>query len=169
VTREGYIKHASMMDEWMNNPDISISRKGKNSGEWTQMGKDADMFFHHDTVYAIVDEYYEERKVWAEGKDIWALTNIGSWEKINSTTSEYPFTLMEWQKFKLKQEWYDNIPEEGVLCWVSDDSINTYSKKTARRVYTYRPNYQKKFEVDANHKQYKFAIPVTKEEIMDVD
>ena len=84
-------------------------------GKWAKMNSE-DVAFHiaDKTTYLIEDIFFEQRKAFAEGKKIevkifseWNLTDNPKWLR------EAHYRIIE-------PTWYDNIPEEGVICWVWD-------------------------------------------------
>lgn len=59
------------------------------------------------------------------------------------------------------KEWYDNIPENGILCWVNDKSyiaIMTYYDKEEHMFYG---------KVSGSRYNYKDVLPLTNEEIQE--
>ena len=58
-------------------------------------------------------------------------------------------------------EWYDNIPEQGVLCWCDSDDMFP----DVRIIVGYRPNHKFYKYVDVNDVSYVSATPMTAEEI----
>jgi len=70
---------------------------------------------------------------------------------------------LKWYK---EQNWYDNIPEKGVPCWVWDDSE---SDRCLRLVVEVSKNIHSEFRFldDACGVYWKHARPATKEELFD--
>ena len=59
----------------------------------------------------------------------------------------------------LKMEWSDNIPENGILCLVSDKGDVTQTLRIIKRVYS-------SFFIDDTEYEWDEAIPVAPDEIM---
>jgi len=86
-----------------------------------------------DQIYVIEDKNFEARKAFALGEPV---------EIYNKTTGLWSLeTNPKWgtgYKHRPKpKKWYDNIPEEGVLCWVWDKNIK---HKTMRKIFKYYRN-----------------------------
>ena len=68
-------------------------------------------------------------------------------------------------KFRRKPkepEWYENIPEHGVLCWVSD--IDESLKNIIERI-TFVVNEDDFYRFRSSETRWKYATPLTNEEI----
>lgn len=61
-----------------------------------------------------------------------------------------------WKEYKDTQ-WYNNIPDEGILCWVDD--YNDYTKDTATIIKSKKLNF-----IGLEGSFWKFATPVKPEE-----
>jgi hypothetical protein len=61
-----------------------------------------------------------------------------------------------WSEYK-EQQWYENIPSEGVLCWVDDDkeNIKDGARIIKRKDYGF---------IDSEGFDWKYATPVKPEE-----
>lgn len=93
-------------------------------------------------------------KEWADGSEI---------QYFDTTINDWRDTLFPlWEdnnKYRVKPNWYDNIPEEGVLCWVDfDDEI------ARLRLVTSYDEEQEKFFDDSGVKWYT-ATPITSSEL----
>lgn len=75
--------------------------------------------------------------------------------------SDRTFTnASSWQVATIEPMWYENIPEQGILCWVDDNS------GTQLRIVTkYRSEFEFHFKVEGTGVWYKNATPLTLEEI----
>ena len=70
--------------------------------------------------------------------------------------------VWNWSRFdyRIKQNWYDNIPESGVLCWVSD--VDNNAKKSASIITNY--NNKLNFAFTGQY-SWKYATPLTRKEL----
>jgi hypothetical protein len=96
---------------------------------------------------------------WAEGKEI-------EWRNLvnrNWTVIQKP-SFHEDQEYRVKQEWYENIPDDGILCWVSDHE-EIPKKKHVAIVIDYRENNGPFRFYCIGHIGWKNAVPLTKDEI----
>jgi hypothetical protein len=62
---------------------------------------------------------------------------------------------------EVKKEWYEDIPEHGVLCWVWDEN---YSCKVIEVVYEYNKEEMYSFIIE-DARGYRNAKPMTLEEV----
>lgn len=98
---------------------------------------------------------------WAEGIKIQRLNSAGIW-----TDEVHPSWGDKSETFRIKPkvfEWYENIPEHGVLCWVSD--INASLKVAIGIIISkHHGEYPSLFKAtDAT--TWVYAKPLTDEEI----
>lgn len=97
---------------------------------------------------------------WAEGAEIEYWFEIDKeWYKTCAPSFD-PDT-----KYRIKPkepEWWENIPEHGVLCWVSD--LCDYPKMYISLVLEYRKDEMKKFWL-GERGAFRYAVPLTNEEI----
>jgi len=70
-----------------------------------------------------------------------------------------------WQIYK-EPKWYENIPDGGVLCWVSDSPVRYFPNPLIVEFYR-KSDAVYKFYVKKDTK-YKYAKPLTKHEIQKV-
>jgi len=63
-----------------------------------------------------------------------------------------------WQEY-IEPKWYDNIPEQGILCWV----WNTKTERTIRILKYYYAETQYPYMVDGGY-GWEYATPLTREE-----
>ena len=92
---------------------------------------------------------------WAEGAEIQCdhveHTDYSNWMDCGKRTPQWCSEVL---KFRIKPKepaWWENIPEHGVLCWVSD--IDESTRNVIDRIK------------DENKKGWKYATPLTNEEI----
>lgn len=64
----------------------------------------------------------------------------------------------------IEPEWYDNIPDKGILCWVGDQSV--YFKTHIRIITEYTANTLHNFSDGCT--PWKSATPLTRDEITDL-
>lgn len=64
---------------------------------------------------------------------------------------------------KETKPWYENIPEQGVLCWIGDDESCVLNKKSADIVTRYLGG-SSPFLIRQGS-MYRYAIPLTREEV----
>lgn len=62
-----------------------------------------------------------------------------------------------------EQKWYENIPEQGVLCWISDFDEN--SKSIMHIITRYDKNRDHSNFISKSQTQWRYATPVTADEI----
>jgi len=86
------------------------------------------------------------------------------WDKAH-IRSPFRYGLKPWDwrgmselKEITESHWYDNIPEEGVLCWVSD--TNYGDKIRAYTIYAHNPGLDYPFESNGDLGDWKYATPV---------
>ena len=97
---------------------------------------------------------------WANGEEI-QTNDIGSWREF--IDPNYIFMPDCEYRIKPKEpEWWENIPEHGVLCWVSD--LYDYPKMYISLVLEYRKDEMKKFWL-GERGAFRYATPLTNEEI----
>lgn len=65
---------------------------------------------------------------------------------------------------KKEPEWYENIPEKGVLCWVDDSNTNPYNKNVISVIVKYNSEQNREFS-DIRGVPWYYATPLTNEEI----
>lgn len=93
---------------------------------------------------------------WAEGAEIeiytdeWKYCPNPFWNESN-----------EYRIKPKKPEWYENIPEHGVLCWVSDTRSNPSSDTALRIITTHKSG---EFE-EPFGTEWAYATPLTDAEI----
>lgn len=97
---------------------------------------------------------------WANGEEI-QTNDIGNWRKFIDPS----YIFMPDCEYRIKPkepEWWENIPEHGVLCWVSD--LYDYPKMYISLVLEYRKDEMKKFWL-GERGAFRYATPLTNEEI----
>jgi len=104
---------------------------------------------------------------WAEGAEI---ESRRSWGQFGWTTTKNPEWDAAGMEFRIKPEepeWYENIPKQGVLCWVSDYNENL-NKQNIRNILAEIIDYDSDKEhkyLDFRGSRWKYAVPLTNEEI----
>ena len=108
-------------------------------------------------------KWYEEIIAFAEGEVIQSKL---MWEEEDRWFDEDdPDFCDKDVVFRIKpkeSEWWENIPEHGVLCWVSD--LYDYPKMYISLVLEYRKDEMKKFWL-GERGAFRYATPLTNEEI----
>jgi len=98
---------------------------------------------------------------WAEGAEI-------EWRRNNKWLPNANLNWREDREYRIKpkqQEWYKDIPEHGVLCWVSDNEKQPDSRNCwARVIDLYRPNESFPFK-QIKERSWRYATPLTNDEI----
>ncbi len=97
--------------QWL--PEITHWTNGGNLwnyefGRWQKM--EAPAF--RTKMYIIEDEHFEARKAYALGEPIEWSDKHTSWTLVENPT---------WKRIQYRprpKKWYNNIPEEGIICWV---------------------------------------------------
>ena len=112
--------------------------------------------FNADIIYVINDKHVEARKAFALGEPIEVSYDDGkTW---------YQKWKPNWNNGLIsrpkKKEWFDNIPEEGVLCWVFDNTNE--DMKVATIIMS-----KAKYFNDLRDNEWKNAEPVKTEECYD--
>ena len=98
---------------------------------------------------------------WAEGAEIQFRNSDGGWTD-NQTPS--------WEKgkeYRIKPgelQWFENIPEHGVLCWVWDDDEES-DRKLIRVVYSYHRDTASNYGFETDDECYRYAKPLTNDEL----
>jgi hypothetical protein len=107
-------------------------------------------------------KWHNEIKAWADGARIQYKPNnmLSFWET-------YPGTITPaWNnpqlQFRIFREWYENIPQQGRLCWVSDRYANNYNNIRIIVEYDY---YQQLPFISKNAGAWLHAVPLTDDEI----
>ena len=102
---------------------------------------------------------------WAEGAEIESNCVVNPDDKGWLDCTVNPQWGNEGLKFRLKPkepEWYENIPEHGVLCWVDD--INETARNIIERI-TFVVNEHEFYRFRSRETIWKYATPLTNEEI----
>jgi hypothetical protein len=99
--------------------------------------------------------------LWAEGVEIEWLNGDNTWE----TAIQPAWHKSSEYRIKPKQpEWYENIPEHGVLCWVSDREKHPDKHCWLRIVDAYRHDDLYPFK-QMGQLSWLYATPLTDDEI----
>jgi len=149
MNREQAKKWLPEIAHWANGGDLW----GCVDNEWYII-EAANMSFTNK-IYVIEDKHFEARKAFALGEPIEQQSRSFTWFDNSSP---------DWSgdKYRPKiKEWHDNIPKEGVLCWVWDSDGN--EKFGAKIVTSHRSKWQFRFQTIDNS-GWKHAKPVKTEE-----
>ena len=97
-------------------------------------------------------------QAFVDGKNIECL--VHSEEKEEYVYLKHP--VWNWSRFdyRIESNWYDNIPESGVLCWVGDSEIKILNILQAIKSYNKENIYP-----FAGVINWKYATPLTCKEI----
>ncbi len=132
-------------------------------GKWVMFTlHELDFIDENSASYIMEDRYFEARKAHAlgepievsddmgvcDGSDEWIVTDCPSWN------SKYFYRPK-------RKEWYDDIPAEGILCWVN---TITCSKKSIARVIVRKRRDNLGFKDNLSH-SWDNAVPVKPEEL----
>ena len=79
---------------------------------------------------------------------------------INLSEESVPF----WKVYK-RAEWYENIPMQGIFCYVYD-SINKSEDSLITLVESYDKKLEHPFKLKNSNFHFKFAMPLTKEQVL---
>jgi hypothetical protein len=96
-------------------------------------------------------------KAWADGEPIQCYDKDVGWVDINNP-KWYENSL-----YRVKHEWYRDIPNQGILCCVSDE-FDPPPRKIVAIITSYRETQNFKF-VSSSGCIWQFARPLTKEEM----
>lgn len=102
--------------------------------------------------------------LWAEGAEIQCNINEHSGD-FGWLDDDEPCWHSENLKFRIKPvepEWWENIPEHGVLCWVSD--IDENIRNIIERI-TFVVKEDGAYKIRPHETRWKYATPLTNEEI----
>lgn len=95
--------------------------------------------------------YYEGTKI---------CYNEGRVQPFRSGAEPLHYNLDEYKNWQTKQNWDENIPEQGILCWVSGtDKL----EKDLATIVTYSDG---KIYRDSYACEWEYATPLTKEEAL---
>lgn len=85
---------------------------------------------------------------------------VNGFEGAHYTTFAIP---SNWKPYTEPKPWYEEIPEQGVLCWIGDEESCVLNKKSADIVTRYLGD-SYSFLIRQGS-MYGYAIPLTKEEV----
>lgn len=108
----------------------------------------------------------EGRKVFHIGKEnqLVGFKEGELWNFKEDRKSHIDFVYSSKWKLYVEKPWYENIPEQGVLCWIGDDETSVLTKKLINIVVSYTIHNSFPYTLKSGC-TYKFAIPLTKEEV----
>ena len=153
MTKEQAKKWLPEIHHWANGG--SLWGYTKEEKEWFKY-HDSELSFERD-IYIIEDKHFEARKAFALGEPIEIKCGVTiDWQKC---------TIPSWNtecKYRPKyKHWYENIPKEGILCWVWDR--DDYSKSNAEPIILFEKNSEYPF-ISNNTVGWVNAEPVKPEE-----
>ena len=106
---------------------------------------------------------------WAEGAEIQFSsvrnTDDSGWKDCEGIPFSWDCEMFKFRrkpKESKEPEWYENIPEHGVLCWVDD--INETARNIIERI-TFVVNEHEFYRFRSRETIWKYATPLTNEEI----
>ena len=122
---------------------------------WFKYKNPLTNFDFKDEIIVIEDKHFEARKAFALGEPIECLvTSDNQWSDNSNPMWSHNV------KYRPKsKEWYDNIPKEGILCWVKGN-IN---KTIPVLIYKYEDEYGLFYDIDSYYR-WENAIPIKPEE-----
>ena len=157
MTRLDAVKWKPLIDDWVNGAELWYLYT---TGEWVKV---EEIFFEtlDDIKIVVKDEHFEARKAYAVGLDIEMMQDFnGKWEPCDNPNWEDKET-----EFRVKSnEWYDNIPEGGAICWAWNDNEK---KKRIAIVYGVRDDTASKFITEYDN-CFDNARPIDPSECMEI-
>jgi PAS domain-containing protein len=115
---------------WAEHPDGTGVRHKTADGKWHRHGT---VHWLENITYIVDDEWAELRKAQADGKDIYFkrdgkyIKQAEDWWK-NEFYDAVHYTDLDEYEIDVepeKKEWYECIPDEGIICWVWDNDENS--------------------------------------------
>jgi len=111
-------------------------------------------------VYVVDDEHTDIVKAWYDGREVEFFDICkNEWTTLTSNLISV-IESNDGLKLRVKPEWYENIPEDGIWCWCWDDYMDA---KCIKKIYTYDNINEYCFR--AKIMGYRYADPLTEEEI----
>lgn len=86
---------------------------------------------------------------------------VNGFEGVHDATLAIP---SNWKPY-VEKLWYENIPEQGVLCWIGDEESCVLNKKSADIVTRYLGDSYPYPFLTRQGSGYRYATPLTKEEV----
>ena len=103
---------------------------------------------------------------WAEGAEIQCdhveHTDYSNWMDCGKRTPQWCSEVLKFRIKPKEQDWWENIPEHGVLCWVSD--IDESTRNIIERI-TFVVNEDDFYRFRSHETRWKYATPLTNKEI----
>ena len=114
-------------------------------------------------------KWHNEIKAWADGARI-------EWRVIGRISSKYPWNINpgcltpDWHdpnlEFRIVREWYENIPQQGRLCWVWDNYLDEPCDSMQRTITVInRYSVEEKLFISIRNVPWRYAAPLTNDEI----
>ena len=161
--------HKKEIKYWAEHPDGTKVWARTQSEDWVILGIPS---WAPDVIYIVDDEWVELRKAQVDGATIQRLLPGKRWHNVDNDwwkTSFYEiYRYAPTNLFRIKpKEWYEDIPKEGVICWVWDEDEN---KKRLRLITDFYQNAEYQFKetnkgfYDGDAVGWKHAEPVKPEE-----
>lgn len=152
MTKEQARKWLPEITHWVNGSNVWWY--DKNAKIW-YMYRGDELGFNREEkfMYVIEDKHFEARKAHALGEPI-EYWNYRTEEWLEAQSN--PSWGEESRYRPKKKEWYDNIPEEGVLCWCKGGRDKPYP------MVIYK--YEDEFFYDSDSYRWLSAVPVKPEE-----
>ncbi|OQX82751.1 MAG: hypothetical protein B6D63_07235 [Candidatus Latescibacteria bacterium 4484_7] len=147
---------------WAEHPDGTKIWARPQSEDWLILGIPG---WAPDVIYIVNDEWAKLRKANADGESLQILFD-GCWIDVPNDWWKKDFYALDHtvygpEDFRVKpKEWYEDIPPEGILCWVSDIKNE---KLFAAKIIEYDTRWTLPF-IDENTSHWRYAEPVKPEE-----
>lgn len=114
-------------------------------------------------IYVVDDKNAEFKKAWYDRAEVQYKQQDGSWIDKNpyEDGDVWDNSLMETYELRIKpKKWYENIPEEGVWCWVWDEGENPKMSIASINYYDSTDNCRLPFVNDRTCDSWRCAEPV---------
>jgi len=149
--------HEKEIIRWAKSPDGTGVWEKREGGDWNLKSV---VSWNPKSIYIVNDKHAEVRKQWIdEGQPpVQFKRTDGTWVDVDSSEISW---LLKFE-YRLKpREWYEDIPEHGVLCWVKEGENKRWF---ADVIIKYYPD--DVYPYTSTWSSYKYARPMTKDEAM---
>lgn len=146
--------HEKEIVYWSKRPDNTKVWCKTTNGRWILQN---EVHWSKGLTYIVEDRWAELRKAVADGKTIQIYNEMADvWENMPKrwwkTNFYEDYKMFSPVGFRIKPEneepnWYDNIPDDGIICWVWD---NYEDRKCLRLVVGFRQGAKYPFEGAVN-------------------
>lgn len=134
-----------------------ISANIKSEKEAIERLMNGEVFYDGDNRITYSDRFYYRFSL-----EILTYVSEGAFEYIPSATHNVNFNRIQFWCIKKQLKWYDNIPEQGILCRVADKESNLSNTTEILRfavIKKYDENREYLFR-ESESFGWKFAIPI---------